>query len=293
MDTPDSTHARMIRREILNQKRKKPRIKSISDGGESTNPNLPGHSHSVETPSNQGTLDGTVMTTQFRNTEHNEKRPLANVNLDSSHKVPGDILTTRKRAALAEIDMNSVVESSRTAEYTRRARRKRIANLFISRNQSMPETLCQMDENQQSFIVKGLLSGDFRHHKNESTISGGSRGNGTSSAVTLTNHNPRGPSGKGNIGASRNRPTLCEIDKEVEVGGSVCAVNDRTARRERMSKLFNSRNQSIPPIVLDKTVACSISAPALKITTIMALSKSTRSPNLLQAMDLLEYPMSH
>ncbi|MED6196351.1 hypothetical protein PIB30_046704, partial [Stylosanthes scabra] len=194
-----------------------------SDGGESTNVDLSGHSRSIETPSNQGTLDGKVTATQFRNTEHNEKRPLAYVSLDSSHKVQGDILTTRKWAALAEIDMNSVVESARTAEYTRRARRKRIANLFISRNQSMPETLCQMDENQQSFIVKGLLSGDFRHHKNASTISGGSGGK-----------------------------------------WYIFRINDRTARRERMSKLFNSRNQSIPSIVLDKTVACSISAPALK-----------------------------
>ncbi|MED6125373.1 hypothetical protein PIB30_067964 [Stylosanthes scabra] len=115
MDTPDSAFARKIRREILNQKRKKPRIKGIREGGESTSADLSSHSCSVETTSNQGTLDGTFAGTQFRKIEHMEKRPFQSVSLVASHKVLSEIVTSRKRAALTEIDMNSVVESPQTS----------------------------------------------------------------------------------------------------------------------------------------------------------------------------------
>ncbi|MED6112330.1 hypothetical protein PIB30_060730 [Stylosanthes scabra] len=111
-----------------------------------------------------------------------------------------------------------------------------------------------------------MLSGDFRNHKNASTIYGGGGDDGAASTVTLPNHYPRGSSAKGNIGASRKRLTLSKIDKNVEIGGflrGVIVLTDRTNKRERISKLFNSRNQPIPQIVLDGTVGCKISALAL------------------------------
>ncbi|MED6207132.1 hypothetical protein PIB30_033048 [Stylosanthes scabra] len=96
----------------------------------------------------------------------------------------------------------------------------------------MPETIIQMDAKHRSFFLKGMLKEGIRNQENPSTISGSCGYNVAASTVTLHNQNP------------------------LESGPK---VYDRTARRERISKLFNARNQSIPHIFLERTTRHSIS----------------------------------
>ncbi|MED6110839.1 hypothetical protein PIB30_046593 [Stylosanthes scabra] len=199
MDKADFAFARKNRREVMNKKHKKLTIRSITTGGESASDDLSPNSPSNETAGNQGTPDAAVTAFPFREKEHNENSSKLCVSLDASHKLHGEIVNSRKRVALSEIDMNSTVEASQPTAF----------------------------------------------------------------AVTLVNHTPLGTGAKVSIGACRKRPALCEIDKNVEIRDSFYPVNDKIARRDIISKLFNSRHQSIPQIVLDRTLGCTTSLFAL------------------------------
>ncbi|MED6152091.1 hypothetical protein PIB30_088671, partial [Stylosanthes scabra] len=109
MDVPDSAVARNIRRQIMNQKRKKPRITNNQYNTNATGNCLTSNTSCIEDEIDKGNSNRVAAANQFIKMHDREKRKLPAETAQTSNELqPSQKVDSRKRPALSEIDINSM-----------------------------------------------------------------------------------------------------------------------------------------------------------------------------------------